>query len=408
MLAAGLFLLAYRYSEEVYIYSFYHPLPTFKFAGGGTYNFTFREVVGKNIHLALFDESSYARYVDGDPAQASCNGSDCLRIEDLTPLVGNVTSEMTVYPTVVASLRGLRFLVDMSLRNPDTALDMRLYPAVALNLAFCAVFLLIAVVFLFLIFKQLIAKQQVTFALVALIVLPALDHLLRFAELSRVSAYDADGGLTTAHRVSHLANYAMFAALFLIAVRGVSIISEELTRGVIGEIVFVSVFFVWTLLEFLSWGQLGILLDVFLFGVAFVAYAAEVYVSAGATSEQLSAMLIANDPLVATLTKKYNRLKGILAALVIVVVVNIFFRMIVGVEDWVQELLECFSELGLIAGFIWLYRDGGKLVYAEGVGATGEQLVIDDEGPDSAPRFAPLQPLLEGDTDLRTSSVDDR
>jgi hypothetical protein len=284
---------------------------------------------------------------------------------------------------------------------------MRLYPAIPVNIAFFAVFLLLSLVFLFLLFKRLIARQEVTFVLIALIILPALDHLLRFAELTRLSHYDADGGLTIAHYLSHLASYAWFAATFLIAVRGVSIISEELKQGVIAEVAFVSLFFAWTLLEFLAWGRIGILLEVFLFCVGFGVYVAEVYVSARATSEQLSAMLIANDPLVASVTRKYDRMKQIAAGWVIVVAVNVFFDMIIVVEDWVQEMLECLSELGMVAAFLWLYWNAAKSEYAEGVGAAGQQLQIGEDGPDSAARLAPLRPLLEGDSDLVISSVDD-
>jgi len=217
---------------------------------------------------------------------------------------------------------------------------------------------------------------------------------VRLTELSFLSSSDSDKGFTTIRNIFHVCSYTWLGMVILFLIRGVSIISDVFTRRVAGESFLASLFFVVTLLEIREWDDFSVGVQCFLFALGFVCYTAEIYVAAQASGERLSALLVSDDPLASPSIQKYDQLKPVLLAIVVILFVNVFFDLIVAVDAWIQELFASVSEFVLVCGFVWFYRNRPDPVYGRVWESGDTQLHLGDEDTET-PRASPVQPLLD-------------
>jgi hypothetical protein len=390
-----LFLIFYSDSSIIASSERYHLLPTFKFASKGTYFFSFREIVADTLQLAILDDSEYSAWLSSLPDGLVCNDSLYFPIPDDLDISDSVTSAGLIHPILSACKRGIFGKVSLKYQNPQTNLDLRVYPAIRVQLGYWIVLLFVCVgwgIFLWRVWED---RRRMQVSVGILIVLDFVHHLCRFVYLEALNKSDGWSGLGVVNGIVEAVAYIGFAHVIVLAASGLSVISEELAREVMSESLIASVVLVLSLSNLLAWDVFPVFVQGLVAVVGLLVYAHALFTTMHEGNEQITVMILNTETRANATEAKHKKVVRVLMGGAAFLTGYVLLTAVVGIDAWLKELLMGFGEIAVILGLVYVYSPGlrkwpTRTGQGEGV---GELLMADiDEVP--VPSGNAAQPML--------------
>jgi hypothetical protein len=384
-----LFFLFYSNTFIVSSTDRYYQLPTFKFAPGGTYEFSFRNVVANSLQLAFFDAPSYDTWFSSLSNSFTCNISSYPSIPDDCDVTGRVLSGGVFHPTLIACKRGIFLTIDLQYRNPDTTLDLRLFPAIGIELADWLILLSLSLLWGFLLWRRWTNRKRIHFFIASVIGFAFLHHLFRFIELKVRSNSGENNGLTIVQGFFEIVSEVSFVYIFVVSASGLSIISEEFNERRNWEDITASLLIIIGMTNLLAWDQLSVFVQILIGLFGLLLYGRTFLLRMHEAHEKIIAIVMNSETRAAMVEARYTLVLRVLFGVGCFIAGYVLLQAIIDLDEWVSEMLIGIGEIGVISGFLYVFWMGGaKNVHIE------DLVLADIDDVPIVTQMNPVRPLL--------------
>jgi hypothetical protein len=243
---------------------------------------------------------------------------------------------------------GLRY------RSPSTCLDLRLYPAIGIDLASWIILFAFGFLWAFLLWMHWSERRRMHVSIARLIAFAAVRRLFRFIELEVENVSDVTGWAIT-DGILQVLNYTSFLYIFLLTVHGLSTISEELKSPVIYDGLSRSIVTVLALTNLLEWDQFTLLWQVLLALVGLVLYGSALIGKIQAALLQITLMIMTEEVRAPAVEMRYTLAVRVVFGTGVFLAGFVVLAAIVELDEWVAEMLISACEIGVIGGFMAVF-----------------------------------------------------